>query len=336
MWPFSSPMQKTIQRLLAPRKGILAADETPTTVGRRFSALDIENTPENRRAYREMLFTTPTMANYISGVILQDETIRQKTSKGILLVDVLKKQGVVIGVKVDGGTDEYEKSSIEKITLGIETLPERLKEYYTLGARFAKWRAVFVISSTTPTDRDIQANAELLAQYARLCQKHHIVPIVEPEVLAEGEHTADRTAEVTEQVLRVVFAELQKQKVDLSCMLLKPNMMVPGEHGPQVAPEVVAEKTVECFKHVVPEKVPGIVFLSGGQTEEEACVHLQEIVRYGKECPWAWSFSFGRALQNSAMQTWLGSAENIEAAQALFLRRAMYASAAREGKYETL
>lgn len=335
MWLFS-PVKKTIQQILADSKGILAADETPATIGKRFAALQIENTEENRRAYREVLFTTPTIANYISGVILQDETIRQSTKSGVPFTTVLQQKKIVVGIKVDQGLQPFGTSPVEKITQGLESLTERLPEYYALGARFAKWRAMFVITDATPSFENIEANAQLLAEYAVLCLKYGIVPIVEPEVLADGEHGIEKTYAVTHKVLSAVFSALRKNGVDIRKILLKPNMIVPGEKGPTVVPEVIAEKTVTCFKEVVPSKVPGIVFLSGGQSEEEACINLQFIAEYGKQAPWQWSFSFGRALQNSALQLWHGDDKNSDAAQALFLRRAMLTSGARNGTHRTI
>lgn len=335
MFSFFSPTTQTIKKLLVERKGILAADETPTTIGRRFAPLGIENTPENRRIYREMLFTTPTLSNYVSGVILQDETIRQSDAEGKSFVKVLRDQNISVGIKVDQGLELYNGSSFEKITLGIDTLPERLKEYYSLGARFAKWRAVFQISPSSSSKEAITASAELLADYANFCHKQGIVPIVEPEVLADGNHSVENTFEVTSMVLETLFSIFAAKKVSLAKILLKPNMIVPGVDGQPVLPEIVAEKTVECFKQTVPKNVPGIVFLSGGQSEEEACINLQKIVEYGKQCPWDFSFSFGRALQNSAMRLWGGERQNVEAAQALFLQRLIQVSAARSGTYQS-
>ena len=330
-----SPVLKTIKQILTPHKGILAADETPATLGKRFAAVGIENTVENRRAYREILFTTPNIENYISGVILQDETIRQTTSGGLFFRDILQKKGIVLGIKVDQGLAPFNNSTNEKITQGIEGLDRRLEEYYSMGARFAKWRAVFAIGTSTPSKECLAANTHLLAVFAKLCLKRSMVPIVEPEVLQDGDHDINVTFETTKKVLTSVFLALADEGVSAKEIILKPNMVVPGENGPVVLPEVVAEKTVECFKTIIPESLPGIVFLSGGQSEEAACINLQAIVQYGKQCPWQWSFSFGRALQNSALQTWAGKKEQVDGAQALFLRRAMMTSDAKEGEYQT-
>lgn len=327
-------LQETIAKLLRPGAGILAADESTSTISKRFLQIAVENTEEERQAYRELLFTAPKMERYISGVILFDETIRQTASSGISFRSILEKKDVVIGIKVDLGTAPLVHSDKEFITLGLEGLLERLEEYFDLGARFAKWRAVIRISSKTPSDRAIQKNADLLASYALLCQKVGIVPIVEPEVLMDGAHTSAQTYAVTAHVLQTVFRTLQRKKVDLAGMLLKPNMIVPGILSKEkMVPEKVAHMTAACYATSVPHEVPGIVLLSGGQSEKEACENLNELAQYAKELPWVITYSFGRALQDSALHTWLGAEKNVAKAQKAFLRRAELVSKAQKGVY---
>ncbi|MBD3310999.1 MAG: fructose-bisphosphate aldolase class I [Candidatus Magasanikbacteria bacterium] len=320
--------------LIASHKGILAADESTNTITKRFDVLGIESTEETRRQYREMLFTTAGIENYISGVILFDETIRQETEDGVSFVDVLKEKGIIPGIKVDQGKEAMQSSPEEMITKGLDSLAKRLQEYYKFGARFAKWRAVIKISEKLPTEECIEKNMSDLAQYAKICQENDFVPIVEPEVLRDGSHGIDRCYEVTKKVLEKLFEKLSEAGVDLKGILLKPNMITPGEASEEeMDPEIIAEKTVECFKAVVPEVVPGVVFLSGGQTEAQACENLNAMNKNYTDLPWQLSFSYGRALQNSAMRTWNGKDENVGEAQEVFLNRAKLVSAGREGKY---
>src|SRR3989344_582956 len=302
-------------------KGILAADESTATTGKRFAGIGVDNTEDNRRAYRELLFTAPEMEKYISGVIMYDETIKQ-VDDDVFLVDLLKSRGVIPGIKVDQGLKDFEGSTVEKITTGLDDLNKRLKEYYSLGARFAKWRAVFSIGDDLPSEKCVKANAEILAKYAKACQDNYIVPIVEPEVLMNGSHTIEQCYDVTVRVLMDVFLELKKENVDLSGMLLKPNMVIGSLEGPETTSGQIAESTLKCLSSVVPTEVPGIVFLSGGQSEEEACENLNAINQLAKNVPWKLTFSYGRALQNSALQTWAGKKENVVRAQKVFVERA--------------
>lgn len=328
-----SSLSEIARALSAPGKGILAADESTGTIKKRFDKIGVESTEDNRRAYRELLFTTPDVGKFISGVILYDETIRQRASDGRTFVAILEQQGIIPGIKVDMGTEAMVGSPNEKVTKGLDGLPDRLKEYQGLNARFAKWRAVIAIGDGMPTDECIAKNAEILAAYAKMCQEAGIVPIVEPEVLMDGSHTIERCFEVTGKVLKRVFAELQKQNVDLSGMLLKPNMVIAGADCPaQAEPRQVAEMTLRCFREVVPAALPGIVFLSGGQSEREACENLNAINAAGSQ-PWRLSFSYGRALQASALAAWQGKAENARAAQKAFYRRAELVGAACLGRY---
>lgn len=330
-------LQSIAKQLVAPPKGILAADESTGTIGKRFDKIGVENTEENRRAYRELLFATKGFGQYISGVIMYDETIRQRASDGHTFVTALEREGVLTGIKVDQGLEEWNGSPVEKVTKGLDGLAERLKEYAAFDAAFAKWRAVYTISETTPTQSCIDENAKRLAVYAKLCQEAGIVPIVEPEVLMDAEgssHSIERCYEVTKSVLAAVFAEIKKQNVELSAMLLKPNMVIPGkDFGSKATPEQVAEMTIKCLKETVPAEVPGIVFLSGGQSDEEACANLNAMHVRGEQLPWELSFSYGRGLQSAALKAWVGKSENVPAAQEAFLRSAMLTSAARMGKY---
>jgi fructose-bisphosphate aldolase, class I len=312
-------LKEIAKQLVSDGKGILAADESIGTIGKRFALLHIDSTEENRIAYREMLFTTPDIEKYISGVILFDETIHQSTQGGQSFVSVLTEKGIIPGIKVDEGKVALPNSPNEYITEGLDGLEDRLKKYYELGARFAKWRAVITIGEGLPTDEDIRIDAERLAKYAKICQEHNIVPIVEPEVLMEGIHTQERCYEVTELVLTHVFDQLVRKDVELDSMLLKPNMIVSGnKSGEQISSIQVAQKTLDCFMKHVPAEVPGIVFLSGGQSEEEARNNLQEMHKLEKKYAWELSFSFGRALQTSALKVWGGKKENILEAQQVF------------------
>lgn len=314
-------------------RGILAADESTGTIGKRFDKIAVENTEDNRRAYREMLFTTPGFGEYISGVILYDETFRQSASTGEKFTALLEREGAHPGIKVDEGTTEMPDSPLEKTTKGLEGLPPRMKEYFELGAKFAKWRAVYTISDTLPSAANIRENAQGLAGYAKVCQEAGIVPIVEPEVLMDGPHTQERCEEVTEKVLTAVFEELKNAGVALPGIILKPNMVVPGSESPKATPEQVAEATLRVFNKVVPKEVPGIAFLSGGQSEVEATANLQAMNAKGPH-PWKLTFSYGRALQESALKAWAGKAENVAAAQQAMLKRAQMNSLAAKGEYQ--
>lgn len=327
------PKQKTIKKILTIGKGILAADETPQTIGKHFGENGIENIVENRRAYRELLFTAPGMEQYISGVILQDETIHQSTADGKPFANLLVEKGVAVGIKVDAGVMPFSDSAIEKITQGLDGLEDRLKEYFALGARFAKWRAVLTISENSPSLLCIEANARRLASYALLCQRQGIVPIVEPEVLMDGEHAIEQTQETTRLVLETVFKIFKEEKVSLKNMLLKPNMILPSHNMIKAEPEQVAAHTLACFKTAVPAEVPGIVFLSGGQSEMEACANLQAIALHAGAYPWKMTYSYGRALQTSTISTWMGKKANWKAAQDAFIHQASLVSAAQRGAY---
>ncbi|HXH23261.1 MAG TPA: class I fructose-bisphosphate aldolase [Dehalococcoidia bacterium] len=327
---------QTARALVAPGKGILAADESSGTIKRRFDAIGVESTAESRRDYRELLFRTPGVSEFISGVILYDETIRQQAADGTPLVSLLEGQGIIPGIKVDTGTRPLAFAPGEVVTEGLDGLRERFAEYRALGARFSKWRAVITIGQGMPTDYCIQVNAHALARYAALSQEAGIVPIVEPEVLMDGDHSIDRCFEVTRATLREVFWELGRQRVALEGMLLKPNMVLSGAAAPERAPpEEVARRTIACFKEVVPAAVPGIVFLSGGQSDEEATVNLDAINRHAAEvgAPWELSFSYGRGLQAAPQKAWAGKRENVEAAQRAFYHRAKVTAAARQGRY---
>ncbi len=331
---FLDPKQKTIKNLLAPGKGILAADESTQTIAKRFGEYGIENNEENRRAYRELLFAAPGMEQFVSGVIMFDETIRQTTSNGKLFTKLLAEKGVMVGIKVDAGLTPFSESATEKIAQGLDGLEVRLAEYFKLGARFAKWRAAFTIAEGTPSLPCIEGNARRLASYALMCQKVGIVPIVEPEVLMDGDHTIEQTQETTRLVLETVFKILREEKVSLKNILLKPNMVLPSEELLKAEPDQVAMHTLTCFKSVVPSEVPGIVFLSGGQSEVEACANLQAIAIRAHAYPWKITYSYGRALQNAALSTWKGKLINLTAAQNAFLHRAALTSSAQRGAYD--
>jgi fructose-bisphosphate aldolase class I len=328
-------LESTSQALVAGGKGILAADETPGTLTRRLDALKIESTPDSRRAYREMFFTTPGIAEFISGVILQDETIRQSNSKGTALADVLAQQGIIPGIKVDNGAKPLAGSPGESITEGLDGLRERLKEYREMGARFAKWRAVIAVNDMLPSATCVNVNAHALARYAVLCQEQGVVPIVEPEVLMDGSHTIERCEEVTGDVLHAVFNALFDQRVSLEGMLLKPNMIISGmKCTKQASVKEVALATVRCLSRHVPAAVSGIVFLSGGQNHLVATAHLSAINQFEAAKPWKLSFSYGRALQDEALKAWHGKNENLKAGQQAFYHRAKCDSAAALGKYD--
>ncbi len=330
----ASDLEATAKALVAPGKGILAADESSPTIKKRFDSINVESTEENRRAYREILFTTPGVGEFISGVILFDETIRQKASDGVPFVEVLKSQGIIPGIKVDKGAKPLAGAPGEKVTEGLDGLRDRLQEYFDLGARFTKWRAVIAIGDGLPSTYCIDVNAHALARFAALSQEAGLVPIVEPEVLMDGDHDLARCAEATEATLARVFAALRDQRVVLEGMLLKPNMVLDGkDHAPKASVEEVAAATVKTLRRTVPAAVPGIVFLSGGQTDEEATAHLNAMNAMDAAHPWQLSFSYGRALQAPPLKTWAGNAANAEAAKKAFYRRAKLNSAARYGRY---
>ena len=327
-------LEKTARELVAPGKGILAADESFGTIGKRFEAVGIESGEESRRAYREMLFTTPGIGEFLSGVILFDETLRQEASDGRRLSKVLEDQGVIPGIKVDKSTVNLPLSPNEKFTQGLDGLHDRLAEYRELGARFTKWRAVITIGEGIPTKSCIDANAEALALYAAFAQDHDLVPIVEPEVLIDGDHSIEQSYNATEWMLHTTFDELYEHGVELTGMLLKPNMVISGkEASEQSGVEEVARATVECLLRTVPAAVPGIVFLSGGQTDLQATQHLNAMNTLYEGLPWELSFSYARALQGQPMQIWGGSTDKVEAAQKAFRHRAKMNSAARDGRY---
>ena len=327
-------LEKTARALVAPGKGILAADESFGTIGKRFEAVGIESSEDSRRAYREMLFTTPNIGECLSGVILFEETLRQKASDGRPLAKVLEDQGIIPGIKVDKSTVPMPLSPNEKFTQGLDGLHDRLSEYREMGARFTKWRAVITIGSGIPTKSCVEANAEALALYASFAQDHDLVPIVEPEVLIDGDHSIEQSYEATLWTLHETFDEIHDHGVELSALLLKPNMVISGkEASDQANVEEVARYTVECLLRTVPPAVPGIVFLSGGQSDLQATQHLNAMNTIYEGLPWELSFSYARALQGQPMEIWGGKAENIERAQKIFHHRARMNSAARDGRY---
>ena len=327
-------LESVAAAMVAAGKGILAADESSGTIKKRFDKIGLESTEEARRTYRELLFTTPDMAQSISGVIFYDETLRQKTKSGVPFPDYLAKLGVVPGIKVDMGTKALAGFPNETITEGLDGLRERLMEYYKLGARFAKWRAVIDIGAGIPSRFAIQANAHALARYAALCQEQNIVPIVEPEVLMDGGHTLERCEEVTDAVLTEVFQQLDGHRVHLEGMILKPNMVISGKKCPQQAkPEQVAAATVRCLKRHVPSAVPGIAFLSGGQSPADATLHLSLMNAQGN-LPWALTFSYGRALQDAALSAWGGKPAGFAAGQGAFAKWARLNGLARNGRFK--
>ena len=330
----TAELEATISDMVQPGKGILAADESAPTIARRFLAINVESTEERRRSYRSMLFTTPGINEFVSAVILFEETLTQHSDDGISLPEVLAKQGIVPGIKVDKGLKPLVNAPGDKITQGLDHLDERLQTYKTNGARFAKWREVYPISENNPTPLGLEANAEMLARYAAICQMEGFVPIVEPEVLIDGDHTIERSAEVIETVLHTVFNALYRHKVILECIVLKPSMVTPGkEHLSRASPEQVAEATIKVFRRVVPAAVPSINFLSGGQTPEEATANLNAMNALFPDVPWELSFSYGRALQEPALKAWQGKTENAAATQLALYQRAFLNGAARSGEY---
>jgi fructose-bisphosphate aldolase, class I len=327
-------LNKVALAMVAPGKGILAADESAGTIKKRFDAIGVESTEDARRDYREMLFRSAEGMKHISGIILYDETIWQRAKDGTPLVDLIKKAGAIPGIKVDEGTKPLPNCPGEVVTIGLDKLADRLPKYYAQGARFAKWRAVIDIGAGIPTYTCIRANAHALARYAALCQDAQIVPIVEPEVLMDGDHDIDRCQQVTELVLKLQFEELYFNKVALEGMVLKPNMVISGKkNGNRAGVEEVAERTVKILKNCVPGAVPGIAFLSGGQSDEEATAHLDAMNKIGN-LPWALTFSYGRALQHAPQTTWRGKSENVAAAQRAFSHRAKMNGLAALGQWK--
>jgi fructose-bisphosphate aldolase, class I len=329
----SSELARIAGAMVAKGRGILAADESTGTIKKRFDSIRLDSTEEHRRTYREMLFTAPAAAESVSAVIFYDETLRQKTKDGTPFPQFLTRQGIVPGIKVDTGAKPLAGFPGETITEGLDGLRERLIEYRGLGARFAKWRAVIDIGAAIPTSFAIEANAHALARYAALCQENDIVPIVEPEVLMDGDHSIDRCAEVTERVLERVFDQLFEHRILLEGMVLKPNMVISGKKAANRAPpQTVAEATVRVLKRHVPPAVPGIAFLSGGQSPAEATLHLS-LINQLAPLPWSITFSYGRALQDEALKAWGGAAANFAAGQKEFLRRAKLTALATTGRY---
>ncbi len=327
-------LQATVDSLVHAGKGILAADESGPTIAKRFKTIGVESTEANRRAYRTLLLTTPGLGAFISGVILYEETLAQRADDGTPLPELAARQGIVSGIKVDAGKITLARAPGDEITQGLDGLANRLGPYKEQGARFAKWRAVYNVSDTLPSRLAIEANADSLARYAAICQEEEVVPIVEPEVLMDGGHTLERCAEVTEAVLHEVFDALHRHRVALEHMLLKPSMVVAGkEQARQASVDEVAARTVRVLRRSVPPAVPGIFFLSGGQTPADATAHLDAINRQGPQ-PWALSFSYGRALQDPVLQAWKGQAVNARSAQEALLERARLNGAAREGRYD--
>jgi fructose-bisphosphate aldolase class I len=326
-------LEETARALVAPGKGILAADESDGTIKKRFDSIGIESTEDNRRAYRDLLFTADGAADHISGVILYDETIRQSALDGTPFPELLESKGVIPGIKVDKGAKDLAHAPGEKITEGLDGLRERLADYGSLGARFTKWRAVITIGDGIPSEYCLWTNAHALARYAALSQEAGLVPIVEPEVLMDGDHSIETSFEVTSRTLHAVFTELRDQRVHLEQMLLKPNMVLSGYDGSgRAGIQEVAEQTIRCFRRHVPAAVPGIVFLSGGQTDEDATAHLNAMNAMGPH-PWELSFSYGRALQAPALKAWSGEAANVASGQAAYVHRAKMNGLARSGSY---
>ena len=328
-----SGLETTAKALVAEGKGILAADESESTIKKRFDSIGVESTKENRRAYRDLLFTTKGVEEFISGVILFDETIRQSSADGTPFPKLLDSKGIIPGIKVDTGAKPLALAEGETITEGLDGLRARLEEYHGLGARFAKWRATYSIAADKPSEYCVWTNAHALARYAALCQEAQLVPIVEPEVLMDGTHSIEESSKATGRVLQAVYVELHDQRVDLRGTLLKPNMVLSGyDASKRASVEQVAEATLECFYRHIPPAVPGIVFLSGGQSDEDATAHLNAMNKLGPH-PWELSFSYGRALQAPALKAWVGQADNVKPAQQAFYRRAKFNGAARTGSY---
>lgn len=333
----SAELNSIALKMVARKRGILAADESTGTMTKRLDSINTESTEESRRQFRQLLFKTPDIGDYISGVILYDETIRQSDDDGVSFVDVLAKADVITGIKVDNSTRDLAGAADEFITEGLDGLRPRLAEYYELGARFTKWRALVTIGDGRPSDYAIHTNAHALGRYAALCQEQGLVPIVEPEVLMDGTHSIDDCRSATNRTLKVVFEELAAQNVDLEGIVLKPNMVISGSGAANRASGAeVARQTIDCFLEYVPTSVPGIAFLSGGQGDEESVVNLDEINKIAntEDLPWELTYSYGRGLQAAPLAAWLGQAANIPAAQAAFQKRGTDSSAAREGVYQ--
>ena len=327
-------LEEIANYIVSDGKGILAADESSGTIEKRFKSINVESTEDNRRKYREMLFRSPVMAEAIGGVILFDETLRQKSGDGDYLRNVILDHGSLPGIKVDQGVKEFEGGSDEKITTGLDGLHERCQEYEKLGAKFTKWRAVINVSDEIPSNNCISENMNALAEYALIAQQNNMVPIVEPEVIMDGSHSVERCHEVTNQTLLVLFEMLDKKNVNIKGTLLKPNMVVSGTENNYQAPiEEVAEKTLQCLKSSVPDELPGIVFLSGGQSDLDATAHLDAMNKIGG-FKWKLSFSYGRALQQAALKTWAGEDDNLEAAQKAFSHRAVMNMKAAKGQWD--
>ena len=327
-------MTETARAMVAPGKGLLAADESAGTCKKRFDSVSVECTEENRRVYRELLFTTPRIAEYVSGVILFDETLRQATRDGVNFGEYLKKNGILPGIKVDAGAQDMALHPGEKVSEGLDKLQARMAEYFKLGARFAKWRAVITIGKGIPSQACLDANAHALARYSAICQEASIVPIVEPEVLLDGDHSAERSEEVHLRTLETLFHELACQDVSLEHVILKASMCVSGKDNAKQAPVAeVAERTLRVLKRTVPAALPGVVFLSGGQTDQNATAHLDAMNRMG--APWPLTFSYSRALQAVALKAWRGQAANVAAAQTAFQHRARMNSLAAKGQWKS-
>ncbi len=327
-------LQKTAKQMVAPGRGILAMDESTGTCTSRFEQLGVDSTPSTRKSYRSLLVTTPNLSDYISGAILFDETLRQTVTDKTTFPEYLARRGIVPGIKVDKGAKLLAGHPGEKVTEGLDGLRERLAEYVQLGARFAKWRAVITIGDGIPSDACIMANAHGLARYAALCQEAGLVPIVEPEVLMDGPHSIETCREVSDKTFHVVFAQLAEQKVEPSGIVLKPNMVLSGKDCPQQASiDEVAEQTVDCLLATVPAEVPGIAFLSGGQTDEQATSHLNRMNQLNRDVPWRLTFSYGRALQQAPMKAWSGNDGNSARVHESALRRALVNAYASKGEY---
>ncbi|KAJ3681168.1 hypothetical protein LUZ60_015657 [Juncus effusus] len=330
---YTEELIKNATYIGTPGKGILAADESTGTIGKRFASINVENVEENRRAYRELLFCTPGALQYLSGVILFEETLYQKTKDGKPFVEIMKEGGVLPGIKVDSGVVTLAGTNGETTTQGHDDLAKRCQKYYEAGARFAKWRAVLKIGPTEPSQLSIDLNAQGLARYAIICQENGLVPIVEPEILVDGPHSIDVCADVTERVLAACYKALNDHHVLLEGTLLKPNMVTPGSDAPKASNEDIAKYTITALQRTVPPAVPAIVFLSGGQSEEEATLNLNAMNKFQGKKPWSLTFSFGRALQQSTLKAWAGKEENIEKARAALLARCKANSEATLGKY---
>ncbi len=332
----SAELNSIALKMVARKKGILAADESTGTMTKRLDSIGVESTSESRRQWRQLLFQTPDIGGYISGVIMYDETIRQSDDSGISFVELLAKNDILTGIKVDNSTHDLAGAPGEFITEGLDGLRGRLSEYYKLGARFAKWRALITVGEGRPSDYAIRVNMHALGRYAALCQEQGLVPIVEPEVLMDGSHSIDDCRSATTRSLVAVFEELAAQNVDLEGIVLKPNMVISGSDAPNRAPATeVARQTIDCFLETVPTNVPGIAFLSGGQGDEESVVNLDEINKIAnqEDLPWELTYSYGRGLQAAPLAAWLGKTENVAAGQAAFQKRGLDSSAAREGIY---